>query len=224
MSSAGDAAKLDEILRRHDDVERPRCVVEARAGRPVERSERGRAGRSLRTGRALRSCGASCTNRACLPSRTRRTGRADRARRADGAGSARVTLRPLETRRPGSTSRACRALRARRATLVPRDDPLVPPAVGCVTHHPEEPLARLLAADDHAVGPRTRSRERRRARHGKRGDAGDDDCSSVHVSLPSSMSPTVVSTPDARSQMPKRDMCPRFGMVERRCGRPGTDS
>ena len=104
-AAAGNAAKLDEIRRRHDDVERPRCVVEARAGRPVERSERGRAGRSLRTGRALRSCGASWTNRACLPSRTRRTGRANRAGRADGAGSARVTLRPLGTRRPRSTSR-----------------------------------------------------------------------------------------------------------------------
>ncbi len=76
----------------------------------------------------------------------------------------RVALRPLETCRPRSASRAGRALRARRATLVPRDDALVPPTVVRVAHHAEEPLARLLAADDHAVGLRPRSRERRRAR------------------------------------------------------------
>ena len=38
------------------------------------------------------------------------------------------------------------------------------------------------------------------------------------------MSPTVVTPRGLRGQMPKWDMCPRFGTVERRCGHLVTDS
>ena len=170
-TAAGDAAKLDEIRRRHDDVERPRCAVEARAGRPVERAERGRSCGPLRTGGALCPCGASWTSRARLAGRTRRAGRTIGPAGPTAPAAPVSPFGPWRPAGPGAPAGPAGALRTCRATFVPRDDALVPPTVGCVTHDAEEPLARLLAADDHAVCPRTRSRERRRARHCERGDA-----------------------------------------------------
>ena len=118
-----------------------------------------------------------------------------------------------------------RAGRPRWPALVPRHDALVPPTVGGLPHDPQEALARLLAGDDDAVGLRTRARERRRAR-----EARPRIRPAMTIARPYTSSPFVdvadrrIRGGAARTRCPKRDMCPRFRMVERRCGQLGTDS
>ena len=102
-SAAGDAAKLDQVRRRHDDVDRPGGGVEASTARPVERADGGGSCGPYRRDPALRldPGGPAAPAGPAAP-----IGPAVRS-----PGRARVTLRP---RRPHG------ALRARRpSTLRP---------------------------------------------------------------------------------------------------------
>ena len=173
---------------------RPGCGVEARTGRPVERADGGGSCGTLRAGGTLCSGGPAGPGGPAAP--------------AGPAGPIGPTgpvapAEPVSPAGPGGPTAPCapagpagpcgpagpRSFHVTTRSFLRQSD------ASLTTRR--NPLPGFWQPDDHPVGLRARSRERRGAREGDRGHAGDDDCSSVHVLLPSSMSPPVVSAPGA---------------------------